>query len=481
MQNHNEYRSLQEHLNEVGIYFRQAVDIILHVAREGAEDGAFEFYPEDYEYDFNFLEDRELIAEMLAERPDVAFVEAHNTGFSLRLQETVQSMTADEQAFAAQMQHVNDADMGRLGAWLEHMRSLADVDAETLSASADACHTKLLGDFGSVFQEMEQKYPGAAATIFNYKEGYLPNELLPAADWIHNGGTAEEAYGMAQEGAFDLDTYVARGPKALSQTELDAIYERHYNYLHNLPEGECTDLSDTVLLGLDLHGKDLSTANFSGAVLRECDMEGGSFDDCDFSGATLYAVQAGSASFEQSNFAGARFEGGNFWAADFECGDFTRAVFDGTNLHNTTLDGCMFYGAQLNNTDLSTASTEMAKGLPDSKAQALVEVAQARHTLWCYGEPDGRRADFTRKGVSNLDFSGKNFDDSLFCEAELYRCDFTGCSLDCADFTGAKLYDCDFTDAMIDGADFTQAELVDCIGLDDVSQGSAMAMGGGMA
>jgi len=395
--------------------------------------------------------------------------------------ETAQSMTADESVFAAQIQRIDGADLGRLGAWLEHARSLADVDAEILSASANACHRKLLGDFGSVFQEMEQKYPGSAAAIFNYKEGYLPNELLPAADWIHNGGTAEEAHAMAQEGAFDLDTYVARGPKALSQSELEAMAEQHIINLNNQLEGECADYSGMVLLGLDLHGMNLCCANFAGAVLRECDMGNGSFDDCDFSGASFHAVQAGSASFEQSNFTGARFENCNFWAADFECGDFTRAVFEGTNLHNSTLDGCTFYGAQLNSTDLSTASTDLAKGLPDSKAQALVEVAQARHALWNYGEPDGARADFTRKGLTNLDFTGRNFDDALFCEAELYRCDFTGCSLDCADFTGAKLYDCDFTDAVIDGADFTQAELTDCEGLDDVSQGLAMEMGGGMA
>ena len=473
-----QYESLNRHFESLARHYEQIVDLIVQQARYCPPGEDVGIDANRIPYDYDFLEDRDLITGMLSERPDVAFVEHHNDGFNIRLQESVQSLTADEQAFAAQMQGVDGADMSNLGAWLEHARSLADVDAETLSASADACHTKLLGDFGSVFQKMEQKYPGAAAAIFNYKEGYLPNELLPAADWIHNGGTAEEAFDMAQEGAFDLDTYVARGPKALSQTELDAIYERHYNYLRNLPDGECADLSGTMLYSLDLHGKDLSTANFSGAVLRECDMTNGSFDDCNFSRASFYAVQAGSASFEQSNFTGARFENCNFWAADFECGDFTRAVFEGTNLHNTTLDGCTFYGAQLNSTDLSTASTDLAKGLPDSKAQALVEVAHARHTLWCYGEPDGQRADFTRKGVTNLDFSGRNFDDALFCEAELYRCDFTGCSLDCADFTGAKLYDCDFTGAVIDGADFSGAELTDCIGLDDVSQGQAMAMGG---
>jgi len=476
-----EYRSLKEHLNEVGIYFRQAVDIILQEAREGAKDGEFEFYPEDYEYDFNFLEDRELIAEMLAERPEVAFVEHHNNGFSLRLQEPAPSMSADEIAFAAQMQQIDGADMGKLGAWMAHARSLADVDAEALSVSADRCYRKVLGDFGSIFQEMEQKYPGSAAAIFNYKEGYLHNELLPAADWIHNGGTAEEAYDMAQAGAFELGTYVAREPKAITQAELEAMAERHNINLNNQLEGECADFSGRLLYGLEMRNMNLCGANFNGAVLRECDMGNSSFDDCDFTGAAFHAVQAGDATFEQSNFTGTRFEGCNFFYADFECGDFTRAVFEDTNLYQATLDGCTFYGAQFESTDLSEASTTLAKGLPDSKAQALVEILQARHMLWRYGEPDGRRADFTCKGLTSLDFTGKNFDSAIFFNAELYRCDFTGCSLDSADFTGAKLYDCIFTDAVLDDADFSQAELMDCEGLDDISQGPAMAMGGGMA
>jgi len=473
-----QYESLNKHLDSVGQTYGQIVDLIVQQAQYCPLGEDVDIVANKIPYDYDFLQDRELIAEMLAERPEVAFVEHHNNGFSLRLREPAPSMTADEQAFAAQVQRVDGADMDRLAAWLEHARSLADVDAEAISASADACYHKLLGDFGSVFQEMEQKYPGSAAAIFNYKEGYLPNELLPAADWIHNGGTAEEAYAMAQEGAFELNTYVPKGPKALTKAELDAMAEQHNINLNNQLEGQCADFSGRNLYGLEMRSMNLCGANFSGAVLRECDMSHGSFDDCDFSGATFHAVQAGSASFEQSVFTGTRFEGCNFWNAVFECADFTRAVFEDTNMHHATLDGCDFYGARFENTDLSTASIALAVGLPDSKAQAIVEVAQARHTLWRYGEPDGQRADFTRKGLTNLDFSGKNLDDALFCEAELYRCDFTGCSLDCADFAGAKLYDCDFTDAVIDSADFTGAKLVDCVGLEDIAQGPAMKMEG---
>jgi len=491
-----EYQSLKKHLESRGRFLSGIANHILRTVQDNAVDGGFDIAAEDIPYEFDFLEDRWLLAEMLAERPEIADATPHNYGFEVWLREPVQSLTPEDLAFAAQMRRIGGAGMDKLGGWLEHARSLAETNAEATGASPDACYRKLLADFGSVFQEMEQKYPGAAAAIFNCREGYLPNELLPAADWIHNGGTAEEAYKMAQEGAFDLDTYVARGPKALSQDDLDAISGRHYNFLHNLPDGACADLSGTVLLGLDLHGKDLSTANFSGAVLRECDMGNGSFDDCDFSGASFHAVQAGGASFEQSIFTGARFENCNFFYADFECGDFTGAVFEGTNLDHATLDGCAFCGARFDNTGLDDASTLLAEGLPDSKAQAIVEVAHARHILWRHGQPDGQLADFSWKAVSKLDFSGKDFDGALFMRAELSSCDMSDCCLiqadfggavlegcdfrnaccHCANFAGAQLHGCDFTDAQLDDAIFSQAEIHNCKGLADQSPGQAMTM-----
>jgi len=362
MQNHHEYRSLQEHLNEVGIYFRQAVDIILQAAREGAKDGAFEFYPEDYEYDFNFLEDRELIAEMLAERPDVAFVEAHNTGFSLRLQEPAPGMTTDEMAFEAQMQQIDGADMGRLGAWIAHVRSLADVDAEALSASADRCYRKVLGDFGSIFQEMEQKYPGAAAAIFNYKEGYLHNELLPAADWIHNGGTAEEAYEMAQAGAFELGTFVAREPKAITQAELEAMHARHILWELGQPDGVCANFEGLRLDGLRFECMAFTGGSFVGAVIENCDLSECIFDGCNFRDAVLRDVSAYNAEFSGTVFDGASL---------VNCG-FKRASLQETSFVETAIDGCDFERADLFDADFLQAVMENCTGIEiNSRGQIL--------------------------------------------------------------------------------------------------------------
>ena len=78
----------------------------------------------------------------------------------------------------------------------------------------------------------------------------------------------------------------------LSQGALNAIYERHYNYLKNLPDGECADFSGRVLSGLEMRRMDFSCANFSGAALNGCDMEQGRFEGCDFTGTHFYGVQA---------------------------------------------------------------------------------------------------------------------------------------------------------------------------------------------
>ena len=408
-----------------------------------------------------------------------------------------------EAAFYSLMEAIPGINLDRLEDWKAHARSLAEADAEALGADADACYRKLLKDFGSLFQEMEQRYEGSAAAIFNYEAGYTLSELLPAADWIHNGGTAAEAYAMAQDGAFELGTFVQRESKPLTQAELDAIYESHRRWLEQDPDGQCADFSGMELSGLELRHMDLSYANFSGASLNGCDMEQAHFEGCNFAGAHFYGVQAGSASLELSDFTGAHLEGSNFFHANFENSNFTGATFEHVNLHHANLDLCVFHGAEFRSTSLDRASAIMAKGLaikrPISEAQAELEVIHAKHTLWQYRDRAGEQADFTGIGMTKMDFSGKDFAGALFKSAELERCDmssgnFIGCDFsgatlngcdfsgaDCrdADFSGAELHSCNFTDAELDGVDFSQAFVHHCNSLEEEWSGPAMKMGGG--
>ena len=131
-----EYESLKEHLHEMELFYRMVADSVLQAAQDGGIEDSIDVYPEDLPDGFDFPRDRELIAEMLAERPEVDFVEHHNNGFCLQLREPV--MTEDELAFAAQMQHIVDADMDNLGAWLEHMRSRAICALPTAAAATNS-------------------------------------------------------------------------------------------------------------------------------------------------------------------------------------------------------------------------------------------------------------------------------------------------------------------------------------------------------
>jgi len=372
-----EYQSLNKHLESRGRFLGAIVNHILRTAQDNVGGDEFDIAAEDIPYDYDFLEDRDLLADMLAERPEIAFVEAHNNGFCLRLQ----------------------------------------------------------------------------------------------------------------------------GPKqVIDQAEFDAIYERHRNFLNQMPDGKCADFSGMVLSGLEMRHVDLSGANFSRAELNGCDMEHGRFERCDFSGAHFYGVQAGDASYDQSKFIGTRFEGCNFIYARFDSGNFTDAIFEDVNLHRTTLDSSIFYGALFENANLRDASMTLAKGLPVSqplsKEQIALEVIHAKHALWQFDDPAGEQADFAGQTLTKLDFSGKDFDGALFMQTELSGCDLSNCSLihadfsdaiiegcdfreancHCAIFAGVQLHACDLTDMEFDGMELTDAEFTYCEGWEDSSFSPTMTM-----
>jgi len=372
-----EYQSLNKHLESRGRFLGAIVNHILRTAQDNITGEEIDIAAEDIPYEYDFLQDRDLLAEMLAERPEIAFVEAHNNGFSLRLQ----------------------------------------------------------------------------------------------------------------------------GPKqAIDQAEFDAIAERHYNFLNNLPGGECADFSGMELSGLEMRHVDLSGANFSGAELNGCDMEHGSFEDCDFGGAHFYGVQASDASFDRSKFIGTHIEGCNYAYVNLQNGNFTNALFEDVNLHHAKLDWSIFYGAQFENTDPSAAFATQTKGLPTSQPlnekQVALAIIHARHTLWQHGEFDGVQADFSFMDLKNLDFSGKDFDGALFMQAELSGCNLSDCSLihvdfsdaiiegcdfrnancQCATFADAQVHGCDMTDMNFDSMELPQAGFSCCEGWDDSSFGPTMTM-----
>jgi len=118
----------------------------------------------------------------------------------------VQNNILAERAFFAQIRNIRGADFGKLHDWTSLARDLSETDN---GAYDHAEYRRLLQEFGDTFEQIQQRYGGIAAGIFNHEAGYLPGELLPAAEWISSdGGSAEEAVEMARGGMF-----LASGPE----------------------------------------------------------------------------------------------------------------------------------------------------------------------------------------------------------------------------------------------------------------------------
>jgi len=115
---------------------------------------------------------------------------------------------------------------------------------------------------------------------------------------------------------------------------------------------------------------------------------------------------------------------------------------------------------------------------PEPMDQAGLEIAHALHTLWTHGQPSGERADFSEMELNGLDFTGMRFPGVSFAGAALDGCCFQLADLMGAGFAYAALRDCDFRFTDTEGVDFSQAEITNCEGLDDISQGPLMTMGG---
>jgi len=111
----------------------------------------------------------------------------------------VQQNIIAERIFLVQIKRIPGVDFGKLHDWLGLARDLSEVD----DGVCDHAHYRqYLREFGEAFDQIDQSYPGVAARIFNHEAGYLPGELLPAAEWISCGGSAQEAYEMARNGLF---------------------------------------------------------------------------------------------------------------------------------------------------------------------------------------------------------------------------------------------------------------------------------------
>ena len=328
-----------------------------------------------------------------------------------------------EQIFKEQMAGIGGVDVDNIRGWMFHARALSDADAGTFGAAAHYEYLSRLREFGEAFHRIDCIYEETPAEIFNGKAFCRPDQLLPMADWISNGGDVETAMVGLSKGVFDpLDYAVERIIEQGLQIETDGAV--HYGY--DEVQGEYGLSADQMpQLFTRLEGR------------------------AEIGQLLLYDNRAA----------------------------FT-LCFDPEFLKQ---------GAQ--------------KQQPEPLLQEDLEAMYARHILWGLEQSDGIRADFSGRVLSELDFAKMSFYRANFAGATIHQCRMGEASFEESDFTGAILrgvsaYQAEFTDAkfigatleysefdeaQFDGADFSGAEITECDGLDDIAQGPAMAMEGGMA
>ena len=75
--------------------------------------------------------------------------------------------------------------------------------------------------------------------------------------------------------------------RRLTQAEVDAVCARHDRLWTSRPGGARAVFAWKDLTGLDLRGRNLSDADFTGACLNECQMQGVKLDNANLFGCDM--------------------------------------------------------------------------------------------------------------------------------------------------------------------------------------------------
>jgi len=323
-----------------------------------------------------------------------------------------------EQMFSNQIRQIQGADLTRAPTWIEHARELAETNTGAYGPDVHVEYLRLLREFGDAFERIDRLYLETPAEIFNYKAGYMPEELLPACDYISNGADMEEAYEMAPKGAFDpLNYAVSRIIEDGLQLETDGIVNHGYDETkgaYGLNADQMSQLWQRLMDREEVGDVLLydNRAAFSLSFKPEFLKQGASEQQPEpLTQEGLEAIYARHLLWELEQPDGVRadFSGQTLSDLDFDRMSFRNAIFIDATIH------------------------------------------QCRMGYVCFDDSDFSGAKL--RGVS------------------AYQAEFNG-----AKFTGANLEYSEFEDAQFEGANFSQAKITECDGLDNISQDQAMAM-----
>jgi len=332
-----------------------------------------------------------------------------------------------ELQFESAMREIPGVDENSIAPWIAYIQGLAGSDMRE--------YYGLLGDFREAFCDINERFENAPAEIFNHRPAYLPNQLLPVADYIVNGGGAKDAYDMRGDGFFEPVNYamgsvlrdrynddggktftheisVIRGDYGLTHSQMSLVLEKLR------ASGEVEALTADEASGeLTIRFKPLELEQDAPEPLTQDDL----------------------------NAMCARHI---LWRLNQP--DGVRADFSGQRLEELDFERYLFRGASFIGADIRQCN--MQDGVFDD-------------------------CDFTGAVIRDTDADGSCFHNANFSQATLINCSFYAIGCDECKFNGARLEGCGFDDHALD-ADFSQAEIVDCAGLEHLSHGPTMTMGG---
>jgi uncharacterized protein YjbI with pentapeptide repeats len=183
------------------------------------------------------------------------------------------------------------------------------------------------------------------------------------------------------------------------------------------------------LRGADLSGLDLSKCDFSESDLIGCD-----FSESDLTGSLFQGAWASHGRFLQTNLSGSKWDGANAGHSEMKGvraigASFQKTVLSGTTFEDCLLDNSRFDGADLSNISISRTR---AKGCSFPGARFMrIEGTLSQPSSQSSPQSDGQSE---RTLFRDVDFSGANFEKSLFMKCDFLAVDFSGCQLPGATF-----------------------------------------------
>lgn len=182
-----------------------------------------------------------------------------------------------------------------------------------------------------------------------------------------------------------------------------------------------------------------------------CDLHGANLSGADFRGANLRY-----ANLSQANLSGAIFIGANLSHANLSQANLSRAIFKGADLsgadfsgNNTILSRASFIHATLTRANLESAIIDNA----DFHSADIIAANIQNANLY--------RADFRSANLSGAKLCNADLKGARLNRANLSKADLSGSYLQNADLSGADLSSADFSSAILDNAYFYFADLSD--------------------